>query len=114
MDFAMTKKEIVRAMALKVDLPGVTVLEAVQMPFDGITETLVREGGIELRNFGIFQVKKRKERKARNPRTGETVMVPAKNVVVFKPGLEMLERVRNMKDVVVSVEPEPTAAGGGE
>jgi integration host factor subunit beta len=104
----MTKKEIVRAIAEKLDLPGATVLEAVQMVFDGITETLVHEGGIELRNFGIFQVKKRQPRKARNPRTGEAVMVPSKNVVVFKPGLEMLERVRGMKDVVVSVEPEAT------
>jgi nucleoid DNA-binding protein len=106
----MTKKEIGKGIALKVDLPAATVLEAVQMVFDGITETLVQEGGIELRNFGIFQVRKRKPRKARNPRTGEAVAVPSKNVVVFKPGLEMLERVRSMKEVVVRVEPEPTTA----
>lgn len=100
----MTKKEIVKAIALKLDLPAGIVLEAVQMVFDGITETLVHEGGIELRNFGIFQVKKRKARTGRNPRTGEAVMVPSKNVVVFKPGLEMLERVQ------VRVEPEATTA----
>ncbi|OAI39923.1 hypothetical protein AYO40_05250 [Planctomycetaceae bacterium SCGC AG-212-D15] len=41
------------------------------MVFDGITELLVQEGGVELRNFGIFQVKERKAREARKPRTGE-------------------------------------------
>ena len=46
------------------------VKEVVQRVIDGITETLVTEGRIELRNFGIFEVKRRKPRKARNPRTG--------------------------------------------
>jgi nucleoid DNA-binding protein len=100
----MTKKEIVKRIAEKLDLSGATVQEAVQMIFDGIIETLVHKGGIELRNFGIFQVKERKARRARNPRTGETVAVPSKRVVVFKPGLEMEERVRSIKEVVVSVE----------
>ena len=75
---------------------GVTLAQAqaiVQGLFDGILETLVREGRIELRNFGVFKVKKRKPRKARNPRTGEKVKVPAKLVVTFKPGREMEQRV---------------------
>jgi hypothetical protein len=50
-----------------------------------------------LRNFGVFEVKQRKARKARNPRTGDRVDVPPKNVVTFKPGKEMEERVRQMK-----------------
>jgi hypothetical protein len=49
-----------------------------------------------LRNFGVFEVKRRAPRKARNPRTGDKVYVPAKNVVTFKPGKEMEERVRQM------------------
>ncbi len=48
----------------------------VQLVFNGIIETLVEKGRIELRNFGVFEVKKRKPRQARNPRTGERVVVP--------------------------------------
>ncbi len=71
----------------------------VQRVFDGITETLEREGRIELRNFGIFGVRKRKPRQARNPRTGAKVKVPTRFVVRFKPGREMAERVRKMKNL---------------
>jgi len=50
-----------------------------------------------LRNFGVFEVKKRAARKARNPRTGAKVYVPEKFVVTFKPGKEMEERVRELE-----------------
>ncbi len=68
--------------------------EIVQQTFDAIIDTLVREERIELRNFGVFEVKKRAARKARNPRTGTRVDVPEKYVVTFKPGKEMEERVK--------------------
>src|SRR6202022_1908263 len=68
----------------------------VQQTFDAIVDTLLREKRIELRNFGVFEVKRRKARKARNPRTGTKVDVEPKNVVTFKPGKEMEERVRDM------------------
>jgi nucleoid DNA-binding protein len=56
----------------------------------------VKKGRIELRNFGVFEVKKRKPRQARNPRTGEKVLIPEKAVVTFKQGLEMEKRVRQL------------------
>jgi len=68
----------------------------VQRTLDTIIQTLVSEGRIELRNFGVFEVKRRAPRKARNPRTGDKVYVPSKNVVTFKPGKEMEELVRKM------------------
>jgi nucleoid DNA-binding protein len=74
-------------------LTQLQVLEVVQRVFDGITQTLAREGRIELSNFGVFEVRQRKPRKARNPRTGERLKVPAKRVVTFKPGRQMGERV---------------------
>src|SRR5438128_2956748 len=70
--------------------------EIVQQTFDAIVETLLSEKRIELRNFGVFEVKRRKARKARNPRTGERVDVEPKYVVTFKPGKEMEERVRQL------------------
>lgn len=92
----MTKKEIVKQISDKLGLTQLKTKEIVQLTLDGIIETLVSEGRIELRNFGVFEVKKRAPRKARNPRTGDKVYVPAKNVVTFKPGKEMEELVRNM------------------
>ena len=74
--------------------PGTAeVLKVVQRVFDGIVDALVAEGRIELRNFGVFEVKKSKAREARNPRTGEAVMVPARNRIRFKAGMEMAEKV---------------------
>jgi nucleoid DNA-binding protein len=95
----VTKKEMARGIAQEMGLLQTQALEIVQRVFDGITETLVQEGRIEFRNFGVFEVKKRMPRKARNPRTGEKLKVPAKLVVTFKPGLEMEERVGQLKEV---------------
>jgi nucleoid DNA-binding protein len=95
----VTKKEIVKDIADKLDLTQLKTKEIVQKTFDAIVETLVETGRIELRNFGVFEVKQRAARKARNPRTGERVDVPPKNVVTFKPGKKMEERVRQMTNV---------------
>jgi integration host factor subunit beta len=97
--YPMTKKDLARVIAEEMDLPQLQVQEIVQRVFDGITETLVREGRIELRNFGVFQVKQRKSRKAHNPRTREKLKIPARMVVTFKPGREMEERVGRLKKV---------------
>ncbi len=98
----MTKKEIVRDICerakeeklMKGNLTQLATKEIVQWTFEAIIATLVQEGRIELRNFGVFEVKQRKPRKARNPRTGDRVDVAAKNVVTFQPGKEMEEQVR--------------------
>lgn len=105
----MTKKEIVRDICerankeklMKGNLTQLATKEIVQWTFESIIETLVKEGRIELRNFGVFEVKQRKPRKARNPRTGDRVDVAAKNVVTFQPGKEMEEQVRKLAKVVI-------------
>ena len=89
----MTKKEIVKAISEEIGLTQLKTKEIVQKTFDAIVDTLVQDRRIELRNFGVFEVKKRAARKARNPRTGERVDVAEKYVVTFKPGKEMEERV---------------------
>ena len=94
----MTKKEIVKTISEEIGLTQLKTKEIVQKTFDAIVETLVEDHRIELRNFGVFEVKRRAARKARNPRTGEKVFVPEKFVVTFKPGKEMEERVREMED----------------
>ena len=90
----MTKKDIVRTIAEQIDLPQLRTKDLVQRTFDALIEALVKEGRIELRNFGVFEIKRREARMARNPRTGEKVPVQAKNVLTFKPGKEMEARVR--------------------
>jgi nucleoid DNA-binding protein len=95
----MTKKGMALTIAKEMGLQPMRVQEIVQRVFDGIIETLVQEGRIELRNFGVFEVKKRKPRQARNPKTGENVLVPERFVVTFKPGLQMQERVRQLKNL---------------
>ena len=95
----MTKKEIVRQISERIGLTQLKTKEIVQQTFDAIVETLLEVGRIELRNFGVFEVKQRKARKARNPRTGDKVDVPPKNVVTFKPGKEMEEKVRNLENL---------------
>jgi integration host factor subunit beta len=93
---AVTKKEIVKQISEQLGMTQLKTKEIVQKTFDAIVDTLLSERRIELRNFGVFEVKRRKPRKARNPRTGDRVEVEAKNVVVFKAGKEMEERVRKL------------------
>ena len=93
----MTKKEIVKEISEALGMTQLKTKEIVQKTFDAIVKTLVEDGRIELRNFGVFEVKKRAARKARNPRTGDKVFVPEKFVVTFKPGKEMEEKVRQLE-----------------
>jgi nucleoid DNA-binding protein len=90
----MTKNDIVVKIAGETGQSYKQVRRVVQRTFDCVIEALAEEGKIELRNFGVFKVRRRKARKARNPRTGEPVQVEARNTVVFKPGLLMQERIR--------------------
>jgi nucleoid DNA-binding protein len=94
----VTKKEIVKTISEEIGLTQLKTKEIVQKTFDAIVDTLVEDRRIELRNFGVFEVKKRAARKARNPRTGDKVDVPEKFVVTFKPGKEMEERVRLLEE----------------
>jgi integration host factor subunit beta len=93
----VTKKEIVRTISEEIGMTQLQTKEIVQKTFDAIVKALVAERRIELRNFGVFEVKLRAPRKARNPRTGDKVFVPEKFVVTFKPGKEMEERVRELE-----------------
>lgn len=117
----VTKKEIVKTISDKHQLTQLKTKEIVQSTFEAIIETLVEEHRIELRNFGVFEVKKRAARKARNPRTGERVDVAEKYVVTFKPGKEMEERVLRLEQEEAAraaqslpVAPNPPIATNGD
>lgn len=100
----VTKKEIVRHISEKFTtedfkLTQLLAKDIVQEVLNEIVQALLTQKRIELRKFGVFEVKRRKPRKARNPLTDETVEVPAKNVVTFKPGKDMEDQVLELKDV---------------
>jgi nucleoid DNA-binding protein len=89
----MTKKNLVQSIAEQLDRPQLETKAIVQKTLDAIINVLVAEGRVELRNFGVFEVRMRKPRQARNPRTGEKVMVGERFTVVFKPGQAVKEPV---------------------
>ena len=90
----MTKKDIVLKITDMTGIKQVDVKKVVQKTFDVVIESLVRNEKVELRNFGVFKIKERRASFGRNPRTGESVPVPPRKVVVFKPGLEMKQRIK--------------------
>jgi nucleoid DNA-binding protein len=94
----VTKKDLVRSVCTSLDIDPKLAQVAVQEVLDTVLETIATEGRIELRNFGIFEVKRRAARKARNPRTGEQVDVAARFVVTFSPGKEMRQRIESRED----------------
>ena len=69
------------------------VEQVVDLFFDEIAQRLSEGGRVELRGFGTFSTRQRDARTGRNPRTGDSVTVPAKKVPYFKPGKEMRERL---------------------
>ncbi|MBN1521905.1 MAG: integration host factor subunit beta [Candidatus Aureabacteria bacterium] len=90
----MTKREIVMKISSETGLTQVEVKRVVQRTFDLIIEALKSGDKVELRNFGVFQVKRRKKRLGRNPNKPEEVIpIPEKNVPDFKPGKIMKEKV---------------------
>ena len=90
----MTKKDIILKVSDETNLKQIDVKKVVQKTLDCIVGALIRGEKIELRNFGVFKIKQRKSRIGRNPRTGQVVPVPPRKVVIFKPGLEIKQKVK--------------------
>ena len=90
----LTKRDLVVRISEETGLIQQQVLDVVQKTLDYIAEALARHDKVELRNFGVFEVKVRKARVGRNPNAPEKdVPIPERTVVKFKPGKEMREQV---------------------
>jgi len=99
----LTKRDLVTRISEETGLTQQQVLEIVQKTLDYIGESLARGDKVELRNFGVFEVKTRKARVGRNPNAPETdVPIPARSVVKFKAGKEMAA-------AVLKLPPQPAA-----
>jgi DNA-binding protein HU-beta len=90
----MNKAEIVDIVHGKLGGTKVAAEEVVDMVFDSITNSLKKEEEVSIAGFGIFLVKHRAARQARNPRTGAMVSVPATKVPKFKAGKALKEAVK--------------------
>lgn len=91
----MTKADLVEAVATATQLSRRSSEQVVTVFFDSIVESLCRGDKVELRGFGTFRLRHRRARIGRNPKTGESVQVPAKAVPFFKPGKELRRLVNS-------------------
>ena len=93
----MTKRELVIEVAERLGYTQNEVSSIVQSTLDAITEALSEGERLEIRNFGVFEVKTRDARIGRNPRTGQEVPIGTKRVATFKPGKALKELVQNQR-----------------
>ncbi|MCQ2279369.1 MAG: HU family DNA-binding protein [Bacteroidales bacterium] len=85
----MNKSELIDAIAAKAGLKKTDAKNALEAFMATTNETLKNGGKVALVGFGTFSVSERSARQGRNPKTGETMTIPAKKVVKFKAGAEM-------------------------
>ena len=100
-----TKRDLVKRVAEETNTPPGVVRQVVQQFMNDVIDELASGKRLEFRDFGVFEVVRRKPRLARNPRTGRVIEVPARSVVHFKQGRVMRERVASFA---------PPESGGGK
>ena len=87
----MIKSDLVRELAQKLDIKEKEALFIMDKVIESIKETVAREGRLEIRDFGVFEVKKRKKRLGRNPKSKKEYPIPPHNSVNFRPGKDIKE-----------------------
>lgn len=108
-----TKRDIVKKISDDLGIPQAQTREIVQRTFDAIIDILTEDHRIELRNFGVFRIKRRKPRRAMNPRTKTKVQVPEKFVVRFKPGKELRKRLEMLSKKLRAVNKDTAGKSPG-
>lgn len=89
----MNKAELVASMAEKSGLTKKDTEKAVNAFVETVNEALMKNDKVQLVGFGTFEVKQRKERKGRNPKTQEEMVIPASKAPVFKAGKALKDMV---------------------
>ena len=85
----MTKQELVDIIATKTQMTEKTTKALLKAYTEAVMEAMTEGDSVQLIGFGKFEVKLRKARKGRNPKTGEALDIPAKTVPAFRPGATM-------------------------
>ncbi len=109
----MTKRDLVIEVSERLGFTQNEVSDVIQKTLDTVVQALADGERIEIRNFGVFEVKTRDARIGRNPRTGASVPIARKRVAVFKPGKSLKERIgqRHHAKVMEAVSPIPSNGG---
>ncbi len=103
----MTKRDLVLRISNETNLSQQEVLDVVQKTLNYITEALAKEDTVELRDFGVFEVKVRKARIGRNPNApAHDVPIPPRAVVKFKAGKKMREAVIKLSPPLAAAPPQ--------
>lgn len=89
----MNKGDLINKVAESAGISKAQATDALNAVLDGVTEALKDGDKVTLIGFGTFSVSRREARSGRNPQTGETIQIAAKNVVKFKPGKEISDAV---------------------
>jgi len=91
---SVTKKELIELVAKKGNLTNKASKEAIKIFLNAIRDALKRNEKVILTGFGTFSLRSRKQRKGRNPKTGATITIPARNAPGFTPGKSLKKAVR--------------------
>lgn len=89
----MNKADLITAIAEKSGLTKKDAEKALKAFMESVEEALTKNDKVQLIGFGTFEVKERAERKGRNPKTLEEIVIPASKVPAFKPGKELKDKV---------------------
>lgn len=109
----ITKKDLARSVADTIGCKNNLTLQMVDSLFDAMRETLIEGNRIEIRGFGVLEVKATKPKPAaRNPRTGEVVYVPARRKTHFKPGKQLKEALHDTHSDADPTAPDPDDSWG--
>jgi nucleoid DNA-binding protein len=107
----LTKRDLVVQISNETGLVQSQVFDVVQRTLDHITDALARNENVELRNFGVLEVRLTKPRVGRNPnKPGSSFVIPARATVKFKPGKVMRERVLKLSAGLKKAADGPTKA----
>lgn len=89
----MIKADILQKVADKLDMKEKDALQVVDTILDSMKEVIQENHRLEIRDFGVFQVKTRKARVGRNPRNKKEYPIPERKVLTFQPGKELKKRL---------------------
>jgi DNA-binding protein HU-beta len=89
----MTKADLIESLATKLDLQKTLAERIVNTMFDDIESALQKGDKVNISGFGTFAVSARKARQGRNPKTGETIEIPASKSAKFKPGKSLKDKL---------------------
>ena len=90
----MNKNELIDALVKKNEMKKVDAEKGLNALIDIVSDTLKAKDNVTLVGFGTFKVAHRKAKDGRNPKTGATIKIPAKDVPVFKPGKALKDKVK--------------------